>query len=883
LEKCITYSIKIEPFQEYPQLLDPQLANFMQQLTSAFLQYLSKVSSDDVVVVSGDFAKQNEGGNTVNLLTAISKLIYTLAKIRGQKVITRFLPNEPRYLETVMSIFEDDSLWQSTAKDLSTLDSAMSLDSEDGSRATAPVLEWEVKYVGLIWVSHLLLTPFDLVTISNERIKTSSQSAVVLPPEELGPLTERLLHIGLRFIGSPGKDREGAAAVLLRLMVRKDTRSMLLQWFLDWACQLVASFSSEDHPNDLAVGSTNIYLINGVLIALAGVLSSSERTSLSQEYIYVVYEKVVIETIKYDTSPMMANSQIRKLMCKIQRNIATLLLPSKVTVDTEVPENVESIIDTLLNSLGDRDTLVRYAASKALSAICLRLPEEDGKQVLEALYDMYEVNVYYPHRGSSISDVKIKYTKDLSQVSATLWHGLTLTLATLLTSKMADTSMLPRVIQCITTALSFEQRKATHAVGSNVRDAACYAAWSLARNYSTKVLLEVEMQPPFSSTQSVPQLLAEELVKTACLDSSGNIRRAASAALQELIGRHPDTVHDGIALVQAVDYSSVARRSKATTTVCNAASVLGTGDYWNGLVDGILDGGRGIAAQDSEGRKFAAIGLGGLMRNIGSSDAAELKKWRTVVRISKRLRTEAGADVELRHGVWYALAEVVDGISSPEVSTTLESAMRQHIDEDDRVFQNTETLSKVQKDAVSKLKSVFNEIKPRDFVDLVSRRELTCEAACRFIMSMCLAHIKQQSPESNSPFKFANLDPHLLRTYFAILDVSLECPDEGVLFMALSAVRPFFLVLPDTQQLSIVKSWLRRLQGKGKSDAIVKALGIVFYDLGDRNEESNVVQMEVLDGILKATQSKHVDTRVAAFTAISDGVFKTGREYIYSF
>ena len=74
-------------------------------------------------------------------------------------------------------------------------------------------------------------------------------------------------------------------------------------------------------------------------------------------------------------------------------------------------------------------------------------------------------------------------------------------------------------------ALFFDVRKGTHSIGSNVRDAACYFFWAIARTH------DVEMIKPYSTT------LARSLVTLALFDREVHIRRAASAAFQENVGR----------------------------------------------------------------------------------------------------------------------------------------------------------------------------------------------------------------------------------------------------------------------------------------------------------------------------------------------------------
>jgi hypothetical protein len=95
---------------------------------------------------------------------------------------------------------------------------------------------------------------------------------------------------------------------------------------------------------------------------------------------------------------------------------------------------------------------------------------------------------------------------------------------------------------------------------------------------------------------SVLQVLATELVVSASLDPAGNIRRGSSAALQELIGRHPNTIAEGIRVVQVVDYHAVALRSRAIMEVAFQSAMLSK-SYMDGILDALL-GWRGIGDAD---------------------------------------------------------------------------------------------------------------------------------------------------------------------------------------------------------------------------------------------------------------------------------------------
>jgi hypothetical protein len=217
--------------------------------------------------------------------------------------------------------------------------------------------------------------------------------------------------------------------------------------------------------------------------------------------------------------------------------------------------------------------------------------------------------------------------------------------------------------------ISFEQRSFSGgAIGTNVRDAACFGIWALARRYTTKELLAVPTEKTISFTArhypsppSVLQILASELIISGSLDPAGNIRRGSSAALQELIGRHPDTVHNGIAVVQTVDYHAVALRARAIKDVALGATKLYT-LYGEALIDALLSW-RGVGDADARARRAAAASFGSLTTELARESSDSVKRLQHAVQlIVRRLGALQAREVEERHGLLLALAAVLDTI-----------------------------------------------------------------------------------------------------------------------------------------------------------------------------------------------------------------------------
>jgi hypothetical protein len=130
----------------------------------------------------------------------------------------------------------------------------------------------------------------------------------------------------------------------------------------------------------------------------------------------------------------------------------------------------------------------------------------------------------------SIHSVAAASLYDLPAIAESTWHGATLACAEMARRNFVNPDQLPALTEWISKALYFDLRKGSHSIGSNVRDAAAYALWSLARTQNV------------ASLQPYANKLAHQLVTVVLFDREIHIRRAASAAFQEHVGRTVSTL-----------------------------------------------------------------------------------------------------------------------------------------------------------------------------------------------------------------------------------------------------------------------------------------------------------------------------------------------------
>jgi hypothetical protein len=746
-----TNTDQIEPFQEDPQILDTHLKTFIPPLVAAYLETLSGASSE---VPKKAY---------VPLSHAICYILNIFCKVRGEKVIKGFFNNEPRYLVPILEELEAGRNYRL---------------GDDLSAQHEQVVPWVERYILLSWLSHLMLAPFPLASMSSlesaERVSTMLGTEL---PFDAPAITLRVLVVCIELMRSASKERTAAANLLVKLCARPDMQKLgLLDALVKWSVSFLQT-ANEDR--------TDIHQCIGALSFLSGLVASTTNDEIGRS-LSAVYHACRSILQQKSLSWIRSSAVARKTIVKILRNIVMHCLhPAATLVELDSTTVLEEVIEFLLEAVADGDTPVRYGASKALSIIAFKLDPEMADEVVEAILGSLNESVYW--QGSE---------RNLSGVNALRWHGLTLTLAQLLYRKAIATTKLPDVLNALLLSLSFEQRSSTGgSMGTNVRDAACFGIWALSRRYATIDLLAVETVTiracEHKEGLSVPQALAIELLTTACLDPAGNIRRGSSAALQELIGRHPDTVEHGIPLVQVVDFHAVGLRQRA---MCDVASKVGDLHplYWEALFDHLL-GWRGAGALDNDSRVFAARAVG-LLSNTQPAHVTRQLSERVCHEIA-RLRPR---QVEERQGLVSALAAVVNTMIA-----------RASIHDDPSTAEDLLTTKRSLLD-LWKLLTTELLLEDKAFMSPALRPELTASSIALFIESM--ARLTNQLPRSHWPEDLPVTES------VRVLNLCLGRHEESVL-EAIKLTTPAVISLLSVRDRAImstnVDDWLSKLENEG--------------------------------------------------------------------
>lgn len=802
----------------------------------------------------------------VPLPRGVCKVLYTLCKVRGEKVICRFLGNEPKYLDPMLDAFQ---VWDQVD------------DRTPGKLPTSygPMV-WEERYMMLLWLSHLMLIPFPLATISSKGPVEDCPATVLhiaLSPETPA-VARRIAQICACHLSAASREREAARRLLVRLALRPDMRGCaLLESLIRWAVSFL-------QDKDL---SKSIYTYIGLLSFLNGVIASAENDIIAP-FLLLLFR--LIQDIPTQKSPVfvaiISSALGRKLVIKLLRSIT---LQARQTDRPASPSNsttlidsvLDDVIDQLLTFLADKDTPVRYAASKALSVIAAKLEPSLAAEIVGAVVGSLDEDVFWEALSMKENNLQSNpnyvasaaLMRNLTAVNPLRWQGLILTLSHLIYRRSPPVEDLPRLLNALVIALSFEQRSSVGtSIGANVRDAACFGIWALARRYTSNELLAVDASTVYSATDdghatSILQVLSRETVVAATLDVSGNIRRGASAALQETIGRHPDTIKEGIPLVQTVDYHAVASRSKAILEVAVGASRLDE-SYRRSIISGLLEW-RGLGSPDAQTRRFAATAIGVLAT---SCTASEMQI--TLSQVQEGLRGLHSRQIEKRHGLLLSLAAI-----------TIEAKQKESDCNRSGIFFIS---------SLAGLWELFRSVCPLSHTELTSlafRPDLTGEAACALISALSLASI----PSGPSPSSRMQLPlDETLTSCLDILNLSLLRTEEHTVEAASKAAENLFSILNFEQRETLIEKWaapllikdLNEPRSSGKFIGYIAALGGVFKHFSSPiTPKTSRARQLIIDALLcQIGPTIKTDCRVAAIKNLSSGVLtcNSRKPHIYS-
>lgn len=452
---------------------------------------------------------------------ALCKVLQLFCRVRGYKSVIKFFPHEVSHVEVCM----------------------IALQSQDRTDHC----NWETRYILLLWMCQLCLIPFDICSLDSTLSTHSTTDDIVICSERVSDddspnrnvasafsspsmssasqsrLVCDIITLAREHLSESGPTREAAYACLSALFTRPDMESTLLHSFMCWCCERLDAWCKKGENAESELTHDSFQLI-GVLHTMSNIFKKGHRNNV------LPYAHMALNPC-LRLSDQNNQTLVRKLLIKVIQRIGLIFLPPKEAawryqrgsrslltnlnqttssvvgcVETgvdkgflggsvggeeeefEVPAELEEIVERLLCSVQDKDTVVRWSAAKGIGRVTMRLPLEFGDDVVGAVVDVFE---------------------DAEDESA--WHGGCLALAELSRRGLLLPARLEAVVPIVVRAMHFDLRRGQHSVGSHVRDAASYVCWAFARAYAPEVL------KPFVGLFSEAMLLAALFDREVCI------------------------------------------------------------------------------------------------------------------------------------------------------------------------------------------------------------------------------------------------------------------------------------------------------------------------------------------------------------------------------
>lgn len=168
------------------------------------------------------------------------QIIYQLTKVRGKKYTTKYFPHEVRDLEPAVAYLV---------------------------RWRQELAHWETKYIILLWLSVIILVPFDLETIDSKHMELTSDKG-----ESVSGMINTLMETAKYYLRSSTKMRESAAYFLSKLFTRPDIQKMeLLSVYLKYVLEQLST---------LEENQINSFFICGLYCSLKDIFKAVARSEL---------------------------------------------------------------------------------------------------------------------------------------------------------------------------------------------------------------------------------------------------------------------------------------------------------------------------------------------------------------------------------------------------------------------------------------------------------------------------------------------------------------------------------------------------------------------------------------------------------------------------
>uniref|UniRef100_A0A914CJN7 Tubulin-specific chaperone D n=1 Tax=Acrobeloides nanus TaxID=290746 RepID=A0A914CJN7_9BILA len=723
-----------------------------------------------------------------------------LTTVRGYKTIIKLLPHEVAYLEKLLITLE---FYVALAKD---------------SAYPKQCINQEALYILIVWLLIICKNPFNLAMFDSAKSRADGAKTTVQRILECLQVFRKWYAVDLRMVvlivtrnedntvvlkpiidnsletlkKSPMEEREVLKELqLLVAIFKRGKRAEMLKYakpVLDHLSLLLKLDSPNTHIRNFTVKLVQRLVVVFLKPRLA-------------KWRYLCGVRSLEQNLKQPTSSSKGTSQELKegLEEEWYTPSSSDLVEQEEEEDGEedddIPyEEVETGIGCILMSICDKENDVRWSGAKGIGRICARLPKSLGDMV--------------------ISQVLLQNFKEYAPAGA--WHGGCLALAELARRGCLLPKRLPEVLEVLEKALRFNETHGNFSASVNVRDAACYICWAFARAYETKIMA------PYMKA------IAKCLICVALFDREVNVRRAASAAFQENVGRH-GKIPRGIEINTILDFVAVGIRKRCYLDLCVKLAELQVPEVASAMIDFLTD--------------FQTVHFDEKIRILASEALKKLARFEidyVIEKVIPRIYSRVSSPYpDYKHGSLFALAGLLEGLFEAKLH-----------DDSQMVFQNP---------GVEKLILVVSEIYPSIISKRTTGVSLFMNGLCRYIQAMAYVKVKLTNEQ--------------LQEWTDVLDL-IACEDSIVYHqMVQNAYRPLMEYYKENYELLIKRikeKYFDKLQNRDREWDRVGAIlplscipkEILEYQVTFDNTSYKLLAIQIIECLLSCIPKEILEYQV---------------------
>jgi hypothetical protein len=349
-------ALTIGSYQEQPVLLQSALHDIISPISDRLLALAASATA------AGDWAQFH----------MLCKVIQLFCRVRGYKHVMKLFPHEVFHLEMCLSLLR--------------------------AQSSADHDTWETRYVLLLWLCVLCLIPFDICSMDSTMTNaTTSEQAVQDRTDKASTLVQEIVDMGKGYLSDPGPTRDASCACLSSLLTRPDMETQVLGGFFVWSSAVMDAWTRKGDSAAAELTATSFQVI-GVLQTMAQIFKKGDRNRLLAPASEFLPRCIMI-------SAQQNQVLTRKLTTKLIQRVGMTFLPPRVAAwryqrgKRSLMENLTKSMDSAgsaaagssSSSSGSSGAVASSSSSSSSSAANEEVPGDDDDEDVDVSTEVEDV------------------------------------------------------------------------------------------------------------------------------------------------------------------------------------------------------------------------------------------------------------------------------------------------------------------------------------------------------------------------------------------------------------------------------------------------------------------------------------------------------------